>query len=233
MKEKLAHIRGAYMSVVEANMIAGKNVTVSSPNYVEARRNQIQRIVEELEIEMKEKTLKPAEGETTLVKDAAFYKQILDDICDTFVTTAFLHHMENSESNPQALQSIGITEGGNALASGMTLADVINGKLEFNDVDQLLNDLISVMVRKNNYVDFIGGIEAVNSNNLSKFLKTTEEDSLKIVEDSVLHYNKRGELCRYRENMGFYVILRESDNKYMKPLNFVPVDLEPFVLVTS
>jgi NTP pyrophosphatase (non-canonical NTP hydrolase) len=68
-------------------------------------------------------------------------------------------------------------------------------------------------------------MQRVAENNLSKFPKDFE-----IVAKTIKHYKSQGIDCHYEylEDYGRYVI-RDSNNKVRKPIDFVPVDLSDCV----
>lgn len=68
------------------------------------------------------------------------------------------------------------------------------------------------------------GFELVHESNMSKFPQTFID-----AEISIKEYASKGIEAYYKQNKGYYVILRKSDNKVLKAWNYNPVDLTQLV----
>lgn len=77
-------------------------------------------------------------------------------------------------------------------------------------------------------VDFLGAQQAVNDNNASKYVESQE-----VADASVAHYASKGEEVKAHESSYLgrkvFVLKRTSDDKIMKPVGFVGVELAPFI----
>jgi len=183
--------------------------------------NQEARVVEEL------KELIHAMAESDLT-------ETLDAVCDIFVTASYyLALVKNTQASiescvvpPAEIETI--------QAQLAELAEQAENLPERSVAQMLDNPLIvkslevSLALVRDLPVDFIGAQQAVNDNNASKYVASEA-----VAQESVAHYAAKGEevVAHASSYLGkpVFVLKRTSDDKIMKPVGFVSVELAPFI----
>lgn len=183
--------------------------------------NQEARVVEEL------KELIHAMAESDLT-------ETLDAVCDIFVTASY--YLALAKNTQVSIDSCVVppAEIETIKAQLAELAEQAENLPE-RSVEQMLdNPLIvkslevSLALVRDLPVDFIGAQQAVNDNNASKYVSSEA-----VAQESVAHYAAKGEevvahASSYLDKPVF-VLKRTSDDKIMKPVGFVSVELAPFI----
>ena len=183
--------------------------------------NQEARVVEEL------KELIHAMDESDLT-------ETLDAVCDIFVTASYYLALaknmqvsiESCVVPPEEIETI--------QAQLAELAEQAENLPERSVAQMLDNPLIvkslevSLALVRDLPVDFIGAQQAVNDNNASKYVASEA-----VAQESVAHYAAKGEevVAHASSYLGkpVFVLKRTSDDKIMKPVGFVSVELAPFI----
>jgi hypothetical protein len=183
--------------------------------------NQEARVVEEL------KELIHAMAESDLT-------ETLDAVCDIFVTASYYLALaknmqvsiESCVVPPEEIETI--------QAQLAELAEQAENLPERSVAQMLDNPLIvkslevSLALVRDLPVDFIGAQQAVNDNNASKYVASEA-----VAQESVAHYAAKGEevVAHASSYLGkpVFVLKRTSDDKIMKPVGFVSVELAPFI----
>lgn len=183
--------------------------------------NQEARVVEEL----KELIHAMAEDDIT---------ETLDAVCDIFVTASYyLALAKNTQVSVDScvLPPADIETIQTQLAD---LAQQADNPPE-RTTEQMLNNPfivksleVSLALVRDLPVDFIGAQQAVNDNNASKYVASEA-----VAQESVAHYAAKGEevVAHASSYLGapVFVLKRTSDDKIMKPVGFVSVELAPFI----
>ena len=183
--------------------------------------NQEARVVEEL------KELIHAMTESDLT-------ETLDAVCDIFVTASYYLALAKNTQVSIDFCVVPPAEIETIQAQLAELAEQAE-KLPERSVAQMLdNPLIvkslevSLALVRDLPVDFIGAQQAVNDNNASKYVASEA-----VAQESVAHYAAKGvEVVAHASNyLGkpVFVLKRTSDDKIMKPVGFVSVELAPFI----
>lgn len=109
----------------------------------------------------------------------------------------------------------------------------IRDGIELNNPEMLLDGVVDTLVTALGHlqrlevqgVDVREALNRIADNNLSKFIP---EEHPETITDTAHRYGKLATL-HHNERFGCYVVLRNTDNKIMKPANFVPVNLADLV----
>jgi hypothetical protein len=183
--------------------------------------NQEARVVEEL----KELIHAMAEDDLT---------ETLDAVCDIFVTASYyLALAKNTQVSiescvlpPAEIETIQAQ-----LADLAQQADNLPERTTEQMVDNpfIVKSLeVSLALVRDLPVDFIGAQQAVNDNNASKYVASEA-----VAAQSVAHYAAKGEevVAHASSYLGasVFVLKRTADDKIMKPVGFVSVELAPFI----
>lgn len=183
--------------------------------------NQEARVVEEL------KELIHAMAESDLT-------ETLDAVCDIFVTASY--YLALAKNTQVSIESCVVppAEIETIQAQLAELAEQAENLPERSVAQMLDNPLIvkslevSLALVRDLPVDFIGAQQAVNDNNASKYVA-----SAAVAQESVAHYAAKGEevVAHASSYLGkpVFVLKRTSDDKIMKPVGFVSVELAPFI----
>lgn len=183
--------------------------------------NQEARVVEEL------KELIHAMAESDLT-------ETLDAVCDIFVTASY--YLALAKNTQVSIESCVVppAEIETIQAQLAELAEQAENLPERSVAQMLDNPLIvkslevSLALVRDLPVDFIGAQQAVNDNNASKYVASEA-----VAQESVAHYAAKGEevVAHASSYLGkpVFVLKRTSDDKIMKPLGFVSVELAPFI----
>lgn len=206
--------------IVAWNAAAGK-FPADRDATLEELLNQEARVVEELN----ELVHAMAEDDLT---------ETLDAVCDIFVTATY--YLALAKNNKVSVESCVVPPADleqlkvkiSALAKqAQAMRDRSLEQLRDNQfiVDSLK---VSIALVRDLPVDFIGAQQAVNENNASKYV--VDET---VAADSVAHYAAKGEevVAHASAYLGspVFVLKRTSDDKIMKPVGFVSVDLTSFL----
>lgn len=183
--------------------------------------NQEARVVEEL------KELIHAMAEDDLV-------ETLDAVCDIFVTASY--YLALAKNSAISIEECVVPPADLESVRGQLaqLAQQVES-LPQRSIEQMReNPLIvqslqvSLALVRDLPVDFIGAQQAVNVNNASKYV-TSEA----VANESVAHFAQKGEevVAHASTYLGtpVFVLKRTSDDKIMKPVGFVSVELSPFI----
>jgi len=160
--------------------------------------------------------------------------ETLDAVCDIFVTaTYYLALAKNSDVSvedcvvpPADLEQLKRQLSGLAKQAQSMRERSIE---QLRDNQFIVDSLkVAIALVRDLPVDFIGAQQAVNENNASKYV--VDE---KIAADSVAHYASKGEevvahLSTYL-GQSVFVLKRTSDDKIMKPIGFMSVELGRFI----
>jgi len=183
--------------------------------------NQEARVVEEL------KELIHAMAESDLT-------ETLDAVCDIFVTASY--YLALAKNTQASIESCVVppAEIETIQAQLAELAEQAENLPERSVAQMLDNPLIvkslevSLALVRDLPVDFIGAQQAVNDNNASKYVASEA-----VAQESVAHYAAKGEevVAHASSYLGkpVFVLKRTSDDKIMKPVGFVSVELAPFI----
>ena len=183
--------------------------------------NQEARVVEEL----KELIRAMAESDLT---------ETLDAVCDIFVTASY--YLALAKNTQVSIESCVVppAEFETIQAQLAELAEQAENLPERSVAQMLDNPLIvkslevSLALVRDLPVDFIGAQQAVNDNNASKYVASEA-----VAQESVAHYAAKGEevVAHASSYLGkpIFVLKRTSDDKIMKPVGFVSVELAPFI----
>ena len=183
--------------------------------------NQEARVVEEL----KELIRAMAESDLT---------ETLDAVCDIFVTASY--YLALAKNTQVSIESCVVppAEIETIQAQLAELAEQAENLPERSVAQMLDNPLIvkslevSLALVRDLPVDFIGAQQAVNDNNASKYVASEA-----VAQESVAHYAAKGEevVAHASSYLGkpVFVLKRTSDDKIMKPVGFVSVELAPFI----
>ena len=183
--------------------------------------NQEARVVEEL------KELIHAMAESDLT-------ETLDAVCDIFVTASY--YLALAKNTQVSIESCVVppAEIETIQAQLGELAEQAENLPERSVAQMLDNPLIvkslevSLALVRDLPVDFIGAQQAVNDNNASKYVASEA-----VAQESVAHYAAKGEavVAHASSYLGkpVFVLKRTSDDKIMKPVGFVSVELAPFI----
>lgn len=183
--------------------------------------NQEARVVEEL------KELIHAMAEKDLT-------ETLDAVCDIFVTASY--YLALAKNRQVSIESCVLppAEIETIQAQLAELAQQADNLSE-RSIEQMLDNPfivksleVSLALVRDLPVDFIGAQQAVNDNNASKYVASEA-----VAQESVAHYAAKGEevVAHASSYLGesVYVLKRTSDDKIMKPVGFVSVELAPFI----
>lgn len=183
--------------------------------------NQEARVVEEL----KELIHAMAEDDLT---------ETLDAVCDIFVTASY--YLALAKNNQVSVESC-VLPPADIETIQTQLADLAQqaDNLPKRKVEDMLDNPfivksleVSLALVRDLPVDFIGAQQAVNDNNASKYVASEA-----VAQESVAHYARKGEevVAHASSYLGkpVYVLKRTSDDKIMKPVGFVAVELAPFI----
>lgn len=102
------------------------------------------------------------------------------------------------------------------------------GVLDMNQ-KEILDGIVDVLVTafgfaqllEANGYDVAGAMQKVASNNMTKIL-----DDFELANNTVKMYQDKGEECYIKNVEDCFTVLRRSDDKVMKPVGYVPVDLK-------
>ncbi len=183
--------------------------------------NQEARVVEEL----KELIHAMAEDDLT---------ETLDAVCDIFVTASY--YLALAKSTQLSIESC-VLPPAEIETIQAQLADLAQqaDNLPERTTEQMLDNPfivksleVSLALVRDLPVDFIGAQQAVNDNNASKYVASEA-----VAAQSVAHYAAKGEevVAHSSSYLGapVFVLKRTSDDKIMKPVGFVSVELAPFI----
>lgn len=160
--------------------------------------------------------------------------ETLDAVCDIFVTASY--YLALAKNTSVRIEECVVPPA--ALASVEAQLDALARKIELlpeRSLEQMRNNSLiveslelSLALVRDLPVDFLGAQQAVNANNTSKYV-TSEV----VANESVAHYASKGEavVAHASSYLGspVFVLKRTSDDKIMKPVGFVGVDLAPFI----
>lgn len=206
--------------IVAWNAAAGKFPSERDAT-LEELLNQEARVVEEL------KELIHALAESDLT-------ETLDAVCDIFVTASY--YLALAKNSAVSIASCVLPPAEiNTLAAQLDKLAAQADSLPERSVEQMLDNpfiveslQLSLALVRDLPVDFIGAQQAVNDNNASKYV-TSEA----VAQQTVAHYAAKGEevVAHASSYLGkpVYVLKRTSDDKIMKPVGFVSVELAPFI----
>ena len=183
--------------------------------------NQEARVVEEL----KELIHAMAEDDLT---------ETLDAVCDIFVTASY--YLALAKNTQVSIESC-VLPPAEIKTIQARLADLAQqaDNLPERTTEQMLDNPfivksleVSLALVRDLPVDFIGAQQAVNDNNASKYVASET-----VAQESVAHYAAKGEevVAHASSYLGapVFVLKRTSDDKIMKPVGFVSVELAPFI----
>lgn len=206
--------------IVAWNAAAGKFPTERDAT-LEELLNQEARVVEELD------ELVHAMAEDDLI-------ETLDAVCDIFVTATY--YLALAKSSQASVESC-VVPPADLDELKVQISELAKQAKSMRDrsIEQLRDNQfivdslkVAIALVRDLPVDFIGAQQAVNENNASKYVSDE-----KIAADSVAHYAAKGEEVVAHAsaylNSPVFVLKRTSDDKIMKPVGFVAVDLKPFL----
>ncbi len=206
--------------IVAWNDAAGKYPS-SREASVDELLNQEARVVEEL-------------NELIHAMDEGDLTETLDAVCDIFVTASYYLALTKTSAEinddyvlPPGQQEL-IMKVLKELASDETRPEGRTREVLRDNkfVSATLRAAISLV--RDLPVDFLGAQQAVNDNNASKYVESQE-----VADASVAHYASKGEEVKAHESSYLgrkvFVLKRTSDDKIMKPVGFVGVELSPFI----
>jgi len=209
--------------IVAWNSAAGKFPDQRDATQLELL-NQEARVVEELD----ELVHAIAEDDLT---------ETLDAVCDIFVTASYYLALAKNHSvsiNDCVVPPLELGALEQQLAALAKQAELLSGMTKRTSAELRDNPFIvdclqlSLALVRDLPVDFIGAQQAVNENNASKYVADEEHAA-----ESVQHYAAKGEeVVAHRSSyLGneVFVLKRTSDDKIMKPVGFVAVDLAPYI----
>lgn len=186
--------------------------------------NQEARVVEELN-----------ELVSAIVEDDL--TETLDAVCDIFVTASYYLALAKNESvsidscvvPPAELAALEQQLAQLAAHANQTTAATGRSVEALRDNQFIVDTLrLSIALVRDLPVDFIGAQQAVNDNNAAKYVRSATQ-----ADESVKYYAEKGEevVAHKSTYLGddVFVLKRTSDDKIMKPVGFVAVDLAPFL----
>ena len=169
-------------------------------------KNQKDRVTEEL-------------NEAYAALDKNDRTELRDAICDIFVTAVYLDYMVNNDANffKRYRKSTSTMYKEEYIRPAL---DKIAAAIEIDSYDKLAYYVFRLC--ESIKCDIKQDITLVLDNNDSKFLK-----DLETAQESVEMYRTKGEDVRIHHSVehSMFVLLRNSDNKVMKPKGFVSVSL--------
>lgn len=208
--EKYEKLKVELDRIVEWNIIAGKGVEGLTEEELEvALANQRARTKEEC----KELASTLIRGESVGKKQ--YYISMLDDLDDILVTSTYERYMLGKSIEPNQEQ---------------TSASLLS-MLEVMTIDNAFDFVTMLALQDTPQFNLIGSLACVNDNNFEKFINLDSRFAEDHIKETVKMYEEQGESVRVFRNKGYAIILRNSDDKVMKPAGFIGVNLSPFVFV--
>jgi len=231
----ILELRECYNSVVDWNILAGnpcrpnftgRASTSLDPNYAVALPNQTRRIKSEL-------------LETNKATD---YAELLDGVCDVFVTAAYLCYLRHTELETLRLTLEGFDSAKplpgpyiKERAGSLWMAPVdTEGKFGIITANMILSASCYWLWRLQRELDIdsAAALRAILEDNHSKFIPSV---TIWAIQETCAHYVDAGQevlgTVMIHNGVRYGVFRRRSDNKIMKPVSYLKaqaLDLRPF-----